>query len=255
MFDFKGQYAVITGASSGLGRDMAVAFAQAGANVAVLARRKEKLEALAQEIEAIGVKALAVACDVADDKSVKTAVETIKKEFPRIDILVNNAGIAVGGTIDTMTDEEWDRSFDVNVKGIVHTGRYIVPIMKEQSYGRIVNIASVNAIVSDKNDPFLRHSYNASKASVWGLTRAMAASYAKDNISVNAIGPGLFASEMTQDTLLASEEFVGYYNHITPAGRIGEKGELNGAVLFLSSKEAAYVHGNIIFVDGGIRLV
>lgn len=255
MFDFKGQYAVITGASSGLGRDMAIAFAQAGANVAVLARRKEKLEALAQEIEALGVRAIAVACDVADDASVKAAVESITKEFPRIDILVNNAGIAVRGTIDTMTDEEWDRSFDVNVKGIVHTGRYIVPIMKKQSYGRIVNISSVNALVSDKNDPFLRHSYNASKASVWGLTRAMAASYAKDNISVNAIGPGLFASEMTQDTLLASEEFVGYYNHLTPAGRIGDKGELNGAVLFLSSKEAAYVHGNMIFVDGGIRLV
>ena len=255
MFDFKGQYVVITGASSGLGRDMALAFAEEGANVAILARRKEKLDALAKEIEALGVKAIAVACDVADDESVRNAVDDIKKEFPRIDILVNNAGVAVRGTIDTITDEEWDRSFDVNVKGIVHTGRYIVPMMKENSYGRIINIASVNALISDKNDPFLRHSYNASKASVWGLTRAMAASYAQYGISVNAIGPGLFASEMTEDTLLASDQFVGYYNQVTPAGRIGAKGELNGTVLFLASQEAAYVHGNIIYVDGGIRLV
>ncbi len=255
MFDFKGRNVVITGASSGLGRDMALAFAEAGANVAILARRKEKLDALATEIEALGATAVAVACDVADNDSVRKAVEEIKREFSTIEILINNAGIAIGGTIDTMTDEEWDRSFDVNVKGIVHTGRYIVPMMKEQKYGRIVNVASVNALISDKNDPFLRHSYNASKASVWGLTRAMATSYAQYGISVNAIGPGLFASEMTEDTLLASDKFVGYYNQVTPAGRIGNKGELNGAVMFLSSDEASYVHGNIIYVDGGVRLI
>ncbi|WP_282920448.1 SDR family NAD(P)-dependent oxidoreductase [Ignavigranum ruoffiae] len=255
LFDMGGQFAVITGASSGLGRDMAVAFAKVGVNVALLARRKEKLEALAEELKALDVQALPISCDVSNDDSVKQAIEEVRQQFPRIDILINNAGVAVRGTVDTITDEDWDRSFDVNVKGILHTGRYVVPVMKEQGYGRIVNISSVNAIISDKNDPFLRHSYNASKASVWGLTRAMAASYAKEGIAVNAIGPGLFASEMTQDTLMASQDFMNYYNHVTPASRSGEKGELNGAVLFLSSPAAAYIQGNMIFVDGGIRLV
>lgn len=255
LFDVKGQYAVVAGASSGIGYSIAMAFAEAGCNVAVLARRKEKLEDLAAEIEKLGVKALAISCDVSDIDSCKSAVEEITKEFPRIDILVNNAGIAVRGTVDDIDMAEWDKSFDINVKGIVHLSKFVVPIMKENKYGRIVNTASVNALISDKGDPFLRHSYNSSKAAVWGLTRAMAASYAQFGIAVNCVGPGLFETEMTEGTLFKSDAFLKGYSYTCPASRPGNLEEINGPILFLSSPAASYVQGQMLFVDGGITLV
>jgi gluconate 5-dehydrogenase len=127
--------------------------------------------------------------------------------------------------------------------------------MKAQNYGKIVNIASVNAIVADKNDIFIRHSYNASKAAVLGLTKGMACSYARYNITVNAIGPALFETEMTANTLFKSEQFLAGYNMLNPSSRPGKKGELNGTVLYLSSDASSYVQGQFIVVDGGGSLV
>lgn len=254
-FNLSGKVAVITGASSGLGKDAALAYAQAGADVALLARRVEKLNEVKAEIEKLGVKALAVGCDVTDEESVKCAMQQVVETFGHIDILLNNAGVAVRGGVDSMSVEEWDRSFDTNVKGIFLASKYVVPQMKEQGYGKIINIASVNAIVADKFDVFIRHSYNSSKAAVVGLTRGMAASYARYGITVNAIGPALFESEMTSSTLFKSEEFLAKYNAVNPAGRPGNKGELNGTVLYLSSDASSYVQGQFIIVDGGSALV
>jgi len=254
-FDLTGKVAVVTGASSGLGADAALAYAKAGADVALLARRAEKLDAVRVEIEKTGRKAIAQACDVTDEESVKAAISRILEVFGQVDILLNNAGIAVRGGVDSMTVEEWDKSFDTNVKGIFLVSKYVVPHMKEIGYGKIVNIASINAVVADKSDIFIRHSYNSSKAAVVGLTRGMAASYAKYGITVNAIGPALFESEMTSGTLFKSEDFLKGYNYSNPTGRPGNRGELNGTILYLSSDASSYVQGQFIIVDGGSSLV
>lgn len=255
LFDLTGKVAVVTGASSGLGADAALAYAEAGADVALLARRVEKLNEVKAGLEKTGRKILAVGCDVTKEDSVQAAVKTVLKEFGHIDILLNNAGVAVRGGVDSMSVEEWDRSFDTNVKGIFLVSKYVVPQMKERGYGKIVNIASVNAVIADKNDTFIRHSYNASKSAVLGLTKGMACSYARYGITVNAIGPALFESEMTAGTLFKSEAFLQGYSAMNPAGRPGNKGELNGTVLYLSSDASSYVQGQFIVVDGGGAIV
>lgn len=255
MFELNGKIAVVTGASSGLGKDAAIAYAKEGANVCLLARRAEKIEDLAKEIESLGVKAIALKCDVTKEEEIKTAVEAIINRFGRIDILLNNAGIAVRGGVDTLSEEDWDKSMDTNVKGIYLVSKYVIPIMKNQNYGKVVNISSINALLADKSDIFIRHSYNASKAAVLGLSKGMAASYAKFAITVNSICPGLFESEMTEDTLFKSQEFLKSYNMLCPASRPAKKGELNGTILYFSSDASSYVTGQHIVVDGGLSIV
>ncbi len=255
LFDLKGRVAVVTGASSGLGADAARAYAAYGADVALLARRKERLDALAGELRGQGVDALPVACDVSDEESIKAAVKEVLDHFGRIDILLNNAGVAVPGGVETLTPEEWDRSMNVNVKGIYLMCKYVVPQMRERKYGKIVNIASINATLADKVPELWRHSYNASKAAVRGLTIGMAASYAADNITVNSIGPGLFESEMTENTLFKHEGFMNMYNGIDPASRPGRRGELNGTIIYFSSEASSYVTGQHVIVDGGFSIV
>lgn len=255
MFDLKGKIAVITGASSGLGRDAALAYAKEGVNVALLARRLEKLEELAKEIETLGVKAIAVKCDVTKEEEVKSAIETVVNEFARIDILLNNAGVAVRGGVDTLNNDDWDKSMNINVKGIYLVSKYVIPIMKKQNYGKVVNVSSINAFLADKNDIFIRHSYNASKAAVLGLSQGMAASYAQYGITVNTICPGLFESEMTENTLFKSQEFLSKYNILCPASRPAKRGELNGTIFYFSSDASSYVTGQYIVVDGGLSIV
>ena len=255
LFGLKGQVAVVTGASSGLGADAARAYAAYGANVALLARRKERLDALAEELRKTGVEALPIACDVSKDEEIKRAVDEVIARFGKIDILLNNAGIAVPGGVETLSPADWDRSMDVNVKSVFLMCKYVVPHMRARHYGKIVNISSVNATLADKVPELWRHAYNASKAAVRGLTLGMAASYAADNITVNSIGPGLFESEMTENTLFKHEVFMKMYNALTPASRPGAKGELNGTILYFSSAASSYVTGQHIIVDGGFSIV
>ncbi|MBU3090218.1 SDR family NAD(P)-dependent oxidoreductase [Clostridium gasigenes] len=255
LFDLTGKVAIITGASSGLGADAARAYAEQGADVALLARRKDKLEELAKEIEATGRRAIAVQCDVADEESVKLAVKEVINNFGRVDILLNNAGVATVGSVETMTVETWDKVMDINVKGIFLMCKYVIPHMTERNYGKIVNIASINAVVANKGLALVRHSYNASKAAVRGLTMGMAATYMENGITVNSIGPGLFESEMTAGTLFKHDAFMNAYNTMSPAGRPGKKGELNGTILYLSSDASSYVTSQHILVDGGMAIV
>lgn len=255
LFDLTGKVAIVTGASSGLGADAALAYAEYGADVALLARRKDKLDTIAAEITGMGRKALAVQCDVSSEESVKNAVEEVIKHFGKADILLNNAGIAVGGSVENLTEEAWNKSMDINVKGIYLMCKYVVPHMRSQKYGRIVNIASINAILADKLPELARHSYNTSKAAVRGLTMGMAASYMQDNITVNSLGPGLFESEMTENTLFKHEGFMNAYKMQNPASRPGQKGELNGPILFFSSDACSYVTSQHMIVDGGLSIV
>lgn len=154
-----------------------------------------------------------------------------------------------------MTVEEWDKSFDTNVKGMFLVSKYVVPHMQAQRYGKIVNLASVNAVLASKDPNLSRHSYNASKAAVRGLTMGMAATYMQNGITVNSVGPGLFETEMTANTLFANERFLQGYSMANPASRPARKGELNGTILYFSSDASSYVTSQHIIVDGGLSVV
>lgn len=255
IFNLEGKVAVVTGASSGLGKSAAFAYAENGASVALLGLDEEKLERVKTEIKEKGRDALAIKCDVTKEQEVQDAIKNVLKKYGHIDILLNNAGVAVPGGVETLKEEEWDKSFNVNVKGMYLLSKYVIPEMKKQEYGKIVNIASVNAVIADKDDIFIRHSYNASKAAVLGLTKGMACSYARYGITVNAVGPALFKTEMTENTLFKSEKFLNGYNMLNPSSRPGKEGELNGTILYLSSDASSYTQGQFIIVDGGGSLV
>lgn len=255
MFELKDKIALVTGASSGLGADAARAYAKSGAHVALLARRKEKLDSIADEIKSMGGTVFTAQCDITKEESVKSAVESVIGRYGRIDILLNNAGVAVRGGVDSLSEADWDRAMDTNVKGIFLMSKYVIPYMQKQNYGKIINTSSVNAFIADKSDLFIRHSYNASKSAVIGLTRGMAASYGKYGITVNAVCPGLFETGMTENTLFKSQEFLDSYSFQCPMGRPGQKGEVNGPVLFFSSDASSYVTGQHIIIDGGTSLV
>lgn len=255
LFDLTGKVAVVTGASSGLGRDAALAYAKYGADVALLARRKEKLEKTADEIKAMGRDALVVVCDLSDPESIKAATDKLLFHFGSVDILLNNAGVAIGGNVEDLSIEDWDKVMNVNVRGIYLICKHLIPCMRSRKYGKIVNIGSINATIADKTPALARHVYNASKAALRGLTLGMAATYMQDGITVNAIEPGLFESEMTRDTLFKNEHFLHMYNALTPANRPGSSGELNGTILYLSSDASSSVTGQFIVVDGGFSIV
>lgn len=256
-FDIAGKTAVVTGASSGLGAAAAVAYSAAGANVVLIGRRIDKLECTAQKIRTVRpeTRVLIFSCDVSDAEAAAAAIENTKQEFGRVDILLNNAGITKAGTVETMSEDEWRRIFAVNVDGMYHMAKAAVPVMREQQYGKIVNISSVNAYIGTKGDEGSKHAYNASKSAVIGLTKGMSATYMKYGITVNAICPGLFRTEMTEEELTINRLYERTYNAICPAGRIGTEGELNGTVLYLSSDASRYVTGQVITVDGGTSLV
>lgn len=255
LFDLSGKVAMVTGASSGLGRDAARAYAEYGADVVLCARRAERLEEVAKEIEAMGRKAVAAPCDVTDEEQVKAAVQKGVDAFGKIDILLNNAGIAIPGGVEELSLENWHKGMDINVTSIFLTSKYVVPHMKANNYGKIVNIASVNAELGSKSPQQFRHVYNASKKAVLGLTMAMATAYMQNGITVNAVGPALFETEMTEDTLFAIPGYLDMYNAVNPASRPGRKGELNGTLIYLSSDASSYVTGQFILVDGGLTMV
>lgn len=255
MFDLTGKVAVVTGASSGLGYDAAYAYAEYGANVVLLARRYERLVALKEKIESeTGRRALAIKCDVMVEEEVKAAVEQAIAEFGKIDILLNDAGTNILGDVVSLKTEDWNTVVNTNLRGPFLMCKYVVPHMKERGYGKIVNIASVNAIMADKDDWIQRPVYNATKAGVVGLTKALCTHLAKYGITANAIGPGLFPTEMTYD-LLEVKPYMDNFIAKNPSGRIANPGELNGAVIYLSSDASSYCQGQFIVVDGGDQLV
>lgn len=253
MFSLKGRVAVVSGASSGLGSQMAKGFAGQGADVVITARRIEKLEALAEEISTkYGVRCLPVKCDVTDTESVNDAAALVEQEFGKADILVNCAGANKGtGVLDT-TDEEWDFTVDTDFTSVFKVTRAFGNIMKKHNYGRIINIASMYGLVGNTAMDVV--AYHATKGGVVNMTRAMAAELAKYNITCNAICPGYFATELTIDTL-ETEFFREYMKRTVPLGRYGREGELNAAAIFLASDEASYVTGAILPVDGGYTAV
>ena len=253
MFDFKGQVAVVTGASSGLGKQMALALARQGANLVILARRIERLKEFKPELEKAGAgKVLAIKCDVTQTEDINNAAATVDKEFGKVDILLNCAGSSKDKGVTEMTDEEWEFTIATDETSVFKMTRAFAKIMQKNKYGRIINIASMYGLVG--NTEIHTVAYHASKGAVVNFTRAVAAELAMDGITCNAICPGYFYTELTTD-VLDTDRFQEFAKSHVPMQRYGRAGELDAALLFLASKEASYVTGAIIPVDGGYTAV
>ena len=252
MFNLKGKVAVITGASSGLGKQMSKAFAKQGADLAILARRVERLEELKTELEKEGVKVLPVKCDVTSSEDIDNAAKAVEKEFGKVDILVNCAGSSKDKGVLDMNDEEWDFTIATDMTSVFKMTRAFGNIMKKNKYGRVINIASMYGMVGNTEIPTI--AYHSSKGGVVKFTRAAAAELARDGITVNAICPGYFYTELTTE-VLDTEMFQEFAKTHVPMQRYGKEGELNAAAIFLASEEASYVTGVILPVDGGYTCV
>ena len=253
MFNLEGQIAVITGASSGLGRQMAHAFAAQGATLVVLARRIERLKDLASELEMeYGTKVTAIQCDVTDSSNISNAANQVEMEFGRVDILLNCAGSSKDAGVLEMTDNEWDFTISTDLTSVFKMTRAFANIMKKNHYGRIINIASMYGLVG--NTEIHTVAYHASKGGVVNFTRAVAAELATEGITCNAICPGYFYTELTTD-VLNTDRFQEFAREHVPMQRYGQEGELNAGAIFLASKEASYVTGVILPIDGGYTCI
>ena len=252
MFNLKGRVAVISGASSGLGRQMAKAIANQGADLVILARRLERLEELKNELSDTGVRILPIKCDVTSTEDINKAVELTEKEFGKADILVNCAGSSKDKGVLDMQDDEWDFTISTDLTSVFKMTRAFANLMKKNNYGRIINIASMYGLVGNTEIPTI--AYHSSKGGVVNFTRAAAAELAPHNITVNAICPGYFYTELTTE-VLDSDYFKKFADNHVPMKRYGHEGELNAGAIFLASDEASYVTGVILPIDGGYTCV
>ncbi|MBR2695681.1 3-oxoacyl-ACP reductase FabG [Candidatus Saccharibacteria bacterium] len=253
MFNLKGQVAVVTGASSGLGRQMAEAFAKQGADLAVLARRVERLEELKTKLEKeYKVRVLPVKVDVTSSDEISEAAEKVEKEFGKVNILLNCAGSSKDKGVLEMADDEWDFTIATDLTSVFKMTRAFGKIMAKAGYGRIINIASMYGLVG--NTEIHTVAYHSSKGGVVNFTRAVAAELATSGITCNAICPGYFETELTK-AVLDTPKFQEFAKVHVPMQRYGKPGELDAAAVFLASKEASYVTGAILPVDGGYTCI
>lgn len=249
MFSLKGRVAVVTGASSGLGRQMALAFARQGADLAIMARRIERLEEFKPELEKAGAKrVIAIKCDVTSTDEIDAAAKQVEDEFGKVDILLNCAGASKDKGVLEMTDEEWDFTIATDETSVFKMTRAFARIMVKHGYGRIINIASMYGLVG--NTEIYTVAYHASKGGVVNFTRAVAAELAMSGVTCNAICPGYFETELTSE-VLNTPKFQEFAKLHVPMQRYGKPGELDAAAVFLASDEASYVTGLIMPVDGG----
>ena len=247
MFDLKGKAALVTGASQGIGRAIALALARSGARVAAAARNAEKLKAVVGEIAAAGGEAIAIPMDVAQAEQVKSGFREALEKFGRLDILVNNAALTRDALAVRMKQEDWDAVLRTNLTGAHFCAQQALGAMLRQRAGRIINVTSVVAETGNAGQA----NYVAAKAGLIGLTRALAVEVASSNITVNAVAPGFIVSPMTdplpqkvKDDLMAR----------IPLGRMGTDADVAAAVVFLASDEAGYITGAVLDVNGGMRM-
>jgi gluconate 5-dehydrogenase len=249
LFRLDGKTAIVTGGGRGLGRYMAEALSDAGANVALCSRKIEPLQEVRDEIEARGGRAVALACDVTEPEDVERVVSTTEEAFGSLDVLVNNSGATWGAPPTEMPLEKFDRVLAVNVRGTFLMSQAVGRRMIERrSEGTIVNVASIAALVGGNPDYMQTVGYNSSKGAVISMTRDLATSWAPHNITVNAVAPGWFPTRMSGGLI---EEFEERMLEDIPLGRFGNPEDLKGVVVFLASPAAAYMTGQTIVVDGG----
>ncbi len=243
----EGKVAIITGSGRGLGREAAVLFAREGAKVAVCDINGSWAEAAAGEIRKSGGAAIAIVVDVTSPGSAKAMVDRTIEAFGRIDVLVNNAGITADALLVKMTDDQWDKVIDVNLKGVFNCTRAVAPIMMEQGSGTIINTSSVVGVYGNIGQT----NYVASKAAIIGMTKGWAKELGRKGINVNAVAPGFTMTEMMATV---PERILAAIKERTPLGRLGEPRDIAHAYLYLASDEARFVNGAVLKVDGGLTL-
>jgi 3-oxoacyl-[acyl-carrier protein] reductase len=247
MFSLKDKVALVTGASQGIGRETALALAQAGAKVAAAARSEEKLAALVDDIFAAGGEGFAVKMDVADAEQVKAGFKQLLEKFGRLDILVNNAAITRDGLVLRMKQDDWDAVIRTNLTGAHLCIQQALHTMMRARAGRIINIASIVAQMGNAGQA----NYVAAKAGLIGLTKAIAMEIASRNITVNAVAPGFIETPMTN---VLSDQVKEDLKTRIPLGRMGSPRDVAAAIVFLASDEAAYITGHVLDVNGGMYL-
>ena len=237
----------ITGAAQGIGKAIAVGMAKEGANVAIADTNIEKAETTAHEIEAIGVKGLAIKLDVSKQSEVALAFEAFIKKFGRLDILVNNAGITRDALVLRMKDDDWDTVVDINLKGTFLCSKEAVKLMTKQQYGKIISISSVVAFTGNPGQA----NYSASKAGIVGLTKTIAKEYATRGIRANAVAPGFIQTSMTE---AIPEKIKEEMKRSIPLGLFGTPEDVAMAVIFLASRDADYITGQVFHINGGMYM-
>ncbi len=243
--DLTGNTAIVTGASRGLGKAMALALAANGALVTCVARNEEKLKETVVEIEAAGGKATYAVCDVSDRESVDNVVDDVVEKHEKLDILVNNAGITRDTLLPRMSDDEWDDVIATNLRSAFLMSRAASRYMMRARYGRIINITSVSGLIGNPGQT----NYSASKAGLIGLTRSLSKELAGRKLTINAVAPGFIESDMTAALGDMVKEEA---KKRIPAKRLGTAVEVAAAVLFLASPDASYITGQVLTVDGGM---
>ncbi|WP_216831148.1 SDR family NAD(P)-dependent oxidoreductase [Alkalihalobacterium elongatum] len=246
LFDLTNKVAIVTGGNRGLGRSMALALAEAGADVVIVGRDEQLNQQVVEEIERLGKKALGLSVNLRDVEAINNMILMVKDQFGKVDILVNNAGVSTTKFALEVTEQEWEQIMDLNVKSLFFCCQAAAKVMKEQGSGNIINIASVAGAVGDVGiSP-----YTASKAAVINLTRSLALEWAKFGINVNAIGPAYIKTDMNRDALENENTFKKITGK-TALKRLGQPQELSGAIILLASDASSYMTGQTIYVDGG----
>ena len=249
-FDLTGNVALVTGCSTGLGVQMARALANQGADIVCLARRKNLVDEVAEQLRKdFGVKAIGISCDITNTERVEASVKEVMDTFGRIDILINNAGTGAVAPAEQITDEQFQWEMDVDLFGSFKVARAVAnQAMLPAGYGRIINIASMYGLVGNRIAPAAP--YHAAKGGMVNMTRALACEWGEKGINVNCICPGYFETDLTKDTL-ESDFFKEYAKNTIPLCRYGKAGELDTTAIFLASPASSYVNGVILPVDGG----
>jgi gluconate 5-dehydrogenase len=247
LFELTGRVAIVTGGSIGLGRQMAEALAEMGANIVLCARKKERCEKAAEELQKLGVKTLALGCDVKNPAEIQQVIDATMTEFGRIDILINNAGTSWGAPVEEMRLEHWNKVIETNLTGTFLFSQAVGKIMVSQRRGKIINIASV-AGLGGAPPEFQAIGYHASKGGVIIFTKDLACKWGVHNIQVNSIAPGWFPTNMSQVLIERNKDT---FLRSIPLRRFGNENDLKGAAVFLASDASDYVTGHVLVVDGG----